>query len=236
MGNCGSSNEGIVKSFWEHIHLRKLDPTEYRDHVSEVLRTGTIDDEKHHQKDFVDKVLLNNDHKEISRKIFSNFKKSYPLQRNKYLAALFFLAKTDSKDAKHAFLDLLKLLNLKIVENNEQREPAFLKQDLVEILSLYVNLVSLFGVSSLKQISRDQYFENTLTQIYSPHHQKIYVDRQLAHYKGKFIPVNAFFDHEYLNFADDERVRDGLYAIGLEEQRTFKESLSTDFEGVKVVQ
>ena len=232
---CTYSNEGIVKGFWEHVNLRKLNPNEYRDHVYEAIRSGHMDDEKHHEKEFIDKVLVNNDHKDLSRKLFNNFRKTHPLKRNQYLAALFFLARSDGKDAKLAFLDLLKHLNLKIVENNEQKELAFVKSDLVEILSLYVNLVSLFGVSSLKQISKDNYFESTLNQVYSPHHQRVFIDRQLAHYKTRFVPVQSFFDHEYINFADDERVRDSLYTIGLEEQRNYKESVDTNFDGVKLI-
>lgn len=222
MGACAcnrSSDETIVRDFWQAIPLREVIPSKYTEHVKELIRKGSIDTESVYEKELVESHLLNKDHKDHSKKLFVGFKRDHPKLYNEFIVALFFLTKRDAREAHGAFIELIKTLNLDILSSGSNNEYEISKQEFVDILSLYVNLVSLYGVEYLKDFARDSlYFEKSLRQIYSVSHQHKFIDRQLENYKGYTIPLSKFFEHEYNNFADDTHVRDGLYETGLKEQ------------------
>lgn len=217
---CGrSSDESVVRDFWQSIPLREVTPTKYREYIDDLLRKGALDTESSYEKQLVETHLVNRDHKDQSRKLFIGFKRDHPKLYNQYLLALFFLTKRDARDARGAFIQLIKILNLDILTEGNNKDYEISKEQLIEILSLYVNLISFYGVEYLKEVAKDSlYFEKSLRQIYSTSHQNKFIERQLENYKDENVPLTNFFEHEYNNFADDTHVRDGLYEIGLKEQ------------------
>ena len=227
-----------LSEFWQKIQIRKIKSSDWKDIVKykqdKSGETNNIPEKN--WKSIINLNLSQPERKECSEKLFVNaMKKSEAMNSQQYLIlSLLFLCEKDisldSKEVKQVFIDLSSEYAIKQYFKVDEKGIQSLRKDkLLEILTFYVDLISLFGVSSLYSGKKE--ISDSLQQIYNEEIQRKYIEELLnKEYPGEFVNLDLFFAHQYPLLCNDEGIREVLWGIHdkkskLEEKRKADEAL-----------
>jgi hypothetical protein len=213
-------SDSELADFWQKIQLRNIKPKDWNQ-IIKNKKDKTSDNNHIPEKNWrsiIDLNLSNPERKECSEKIFLNaMNKSEAKNSQAYmLLSCLFLCEKDAPDAKNvkvAFVDLSNDNGFKnYLRVDEKGVTSISKVKLGEIVSFYVDLVSLFGIkiiySGKKEISEK------LEQTYAEDIQKKFTeDNVFKSYSEDFVNLDDFFANHYAILNNDEGIREQLWKI-----------------------
>jgi hypothetical protein len=219
---CGrSTNENYLNDFWKALPIRGNTPQEYKTLIDPMLKdVNSIEAEKVFEN-IIEKHLSSSDHKSISATLWKDAKsKGWPKRFNEFLLALVFLTSpSDLKADGETFLSIGKSLvpGAFISEGEgEKKTISIVRVELQDVLDIYVNLISLYGVNYVKSTvppTLQEDFENNLKEAYSKTEQTALLNKHFesVYQKKEAIPLDDFITKSLKYFADDTGIRDELF-------------------------
>jgi hypothetical protein len=213
-------SDSEISDFWSSLSLRKLPPADWRK-IIKTKQDKTGDNKnipENNWKQLVSVNIANADKKDIAEKIFVNAmnKSEAKLSQGYLLISLLFLCEkdlADSKAVKQAFIELSADYGFRnYFKVDEKGVYHITKAKLLELVSFYVDLISLFGVNFL--FSGKKEVAESLQKIYSEDIQKNYIDNVLfKSYSDEYVSLDAFFGSQYAFLINDEGIRESLWRI-----------------------
>jgi hypothetical protein len=208
--------ESVFKDFWGKIKLREITVKEYVESLKTNLKKGNITENR--WMTITDKLLTNPELAETSTSLFINALKNVDKEKQYLLfLSLLFLCHKNSHDAKKYFTECIKIYFNKdfAPKVKEENDEIFLnKSRLMEIVSFYINLISLFSVKELSNLcaGNKKDFEMHLEKVFDQEIQRLYLEEELLqNYKeDELINLTNFFEKEYIDLTDDSKIRERL--------------------------
>jgi hypothetical protein len=214
---CGSriSNEAIFKDFWDKIVLKNKPAKDWQTIISikRDAKEKKLTDGK--WMEIID-VMLVSDDKDVSVSLWRNAMKSSQEKGGEHLIVLacLFLVKKSSMDAKSSFISLASNYLKKFVVNEPTKTPQIKKEQMIEIITFYVNLISLFSVKEISSHAQNKKeFEAQMERIFSQQVQQFYISELMQPYKDDWVDLDKFFESQYMILTDDVKIRERLTAI-----------------------
>jgi hypothetical protein len=222
-----STAEYFLTEFWI-IPLRKKSPKEFFELIVNLIKTDKQLDNKNFLNKIVTPLLLNNDKKELSKKLFTD---AFSDERvGDLILSLFLITKYDANETKDNFRKLVEVFDMSdlIIDNapggKTTEELMFSRERLHNFLSYYVNLISLRTLGQFNPIteSEKEQFKN-LKEAFDPKIQAIYLARNLSD-SAQFKYDELF--NKYINsYLSDDNVRNELIHIyNLEAEKSKKQA------------
>jgi hypothetical protein len=134
------------------------------------------------------------------------------------------VSQTSSPSTTGSLRDSRELLTYNSLYSSNSGENKLIvkRDDLQEILKVYVNFVSLTPIPYISGLARhNDDFIQMMNEEYSEENQIGYINKILDKYGKETISVDLFFDDEYETLCDDSLVRTGLSLVN-----STKESLA----------
>jgi hypothetical protein len=222
MGNtCACLNPNSeISDFWSSLALRKINAGDWRKIVKtkQDKEGDTKNIQENNFKSLIDLNLSSSEKKELAQKIFVNAmnKSEAKLTQGYLIISLLFLCQKDLPDAKaikQVFIELSSDYGFKNYFNIDEKGAHHItKSKLYDIVSFYVDLISLFGVNII--YSGQKEVVDSLQKIYSDEIQKNYIENVLfKSYPDEFVSLDSFFSTQYPLLNNDEGIRQNLGLI-----------------------
>jgi hypothetical protein len=223
----------------------------------QLVNNSTIMEKLNVLKDnLINEFFYSKQHPEIAKNLFSQLIDHHKTELEDLLLALVFLTICDKNSVKISFKKMLKYYKpdyltsqstnetLKTAdtlsqENDSKKSSSkslidknlYIKKPcLSEILKIYVNLISLFTVDYLAEITPEKEdFIISMKEEFSFENQEKYVNKKLEFYDSEAISIDEFFDREFSSLSDDSLVRNGIsYCNFSKTNVNFFSTFSTD--------
>ena len=214
-------SDSELSDFWHKIEIRKINSKDWKDLVKfrkdKSGETKNIPEKS--WKSMINLNLSQPERKECSENLFVNaMKKSEAMNSQQYLLlSLIFLCERDlshhSKEVKQVFIDMSSEYAINQFFKTDEKGIKYVRKDkLLEILTFYVDLISLSGVSALYSGKKE--IVESLQQIYSEEIQRKYIEETLIkEYPEEYVNLDLFFAHQYPLLCNDEGIREVLWFI-----------------------
>lgn len=230
MGVCAtcqrSSDENTMKSFWNSLPIRSFTPTKFKTHLVTAAEKGNLFDEKHYLVHMMPLLTYDNE-KNTCDSLFLAARLNFSKRFSEYLLALMLLTTPNKTTAYSAFVEISKALKWNVLAEDKDDNLIIDIEYLIDIISIYVDLVTLFGLKYTKFLIEDkEKFEKEFTNIYAKSNQNKFIKEHFdTYYKDqKSVKLDSFFTNSYLYFSDDTNVRDYLYFINTSQNESKNET------------
>lgn len=225
MGVCGcgvrQNFESIYKEFFDKIKIRTTSAADWATKIKINFdgKQKKITDTK--WDNILKNILFFPDDSELSSIIFKRAITNSEQREGQHLIVLscLFLCTKNSFEAKKHFKDLASVtFGMKNEFKEENNILYFQKNKLFEIISFYVNLVSLLPVDKLSAFANNKTeFEELLNKTYAEKNQLRYIDEEfMTSQIGEWINLDEFFMSDYAKLVEDGKIRESLARISQE--------------------
>jgi hypothetical protein len=103
--------------------------------------------------------------------------------------------------------------------NSGENKVLVKRDDMLEILKVYVNFLSLVPVPYISGLARhNDDFIQMMNEEYSEENQTEFLNKILDKYGKESLSLDLFFDEEYPIFSDDSLVRTGISLINSQKE------------------
>jgi hypothetical protein len=209
---CGrTSNESLLKDFWDSFPIRRMSSTNYYiylknfDDISQDTFSSIV---------FSNKLFLTDDKETDNsiRQLLSEFIKEYDFRI--VLISFIFLTKSETADELFiTFKNICDMLKIKIYFIDMKQLLLIKSHELEKVLKTYVELVSLYTIDFVKSRSTDSEFENAMKQHYSLKNIEIYVGEMISNFISENILLKRFFEDSFEKLRNDGEIRNQLHKI-----------------------
>jgi hypothetical protein len=221
---CGCVNqtpfESILDLFWNGILIRNKS---LRD-IVDLIRTkkkGTSNIDKKKLDLFIEVLLINPDYKEISYKLFNNSLNEARKKNNEglFFLSLLFLGKGNETELTKNFLSIAMTqggLKNSILINLNNSKNLIKKESLYELISFYVNMISLMNVEILSDINDNkEIFIQELNNKFCLENQKQFIDNKIFenYQNDEDIEIESFIIDKFTILINDTYIRQWIYQI-----------------------
>lgn len=221
---CGCVNqtpfESILDLFWNGILIRNKS---LRD-IVDLIRTkkkGTSNIDKKKLDLFIEALLINPDYKEISYKLFNNSLNEARKKNNEglFFLSLLFLGKGNETELTKNFLSIAMTqggLKNSILINLNNSKNLIKKESLYELISFYVNMISLMNVEILSDINDNkEIFIQELNNKFCLENQKQFIDNKIFenYQNDEDIEIESFIIDKFTILINDTYIRQWIYQI-----------------------
>jgi hypothetical protein len=195
------------------LSIRSMKPDVYCEKVKDYRMKPLLYDVATKNK-FLSDFFDASHYKAITKEMIFDNINTFKTESNDLLLSLIFLTNKDKEKAKKAYLDLDKNFNINSVVYMSGA-PMLRKSKFVDILVYYVNLISLFCVTYISALSDDkQDCIHEMSENFKFEYQITLINNWLERYANQeYINVDDFFDNEYMQFANDASIREGLCCL-----------------------
>ncbi len=221
---CGCVNqtplESILDLFWNGILIRNKSLNDIVDLIRTKKKgTGNIDKKKLDL--FIEALLIHPDYKEISYKLFNNSLNEARKKNNEglFFLSLLFLGKGNETELTKNFLSIAMTqggLKNSIVINLNNSKNLIKKESLYELISFYVNMISLMNVEILSDINDNkEIFIQELNNKFCLENQKQFIDNKIFenYQNDEDIEIESFIIDKYTILINDTYIRQWIYQI-----------------------
>ncbi len=221
---CGCVNqtplESILDLFWNGILIRNKSLNDIVDLIRTKKKgTGNIDKKKLDL--FIEALLIHPDYKEISYKLFNNSLNEARKKNNEglFFLSLLFLGKGNETELTKNFLSIAMTqggLKNSIVINLNNSKNLIKKESLSELISFYVNMISLMNVEILSDINDNkEIFIQELNNKFCLENQKQFIDNKIFenYQNDEDIEIESFIIDKYTILINDTYIRQWIYQI-----------------------
>jgi hypothetical protein len=221
MGNClNQPPEIVMKQYWESLPIRQITPSLYKEFIRREIKPNTPLNMSLIAKSLLSpQLLLTSSDKfdKVTSTLFLNF---FERNRGDYklaiLSLIFLTTPTNSTELFISMRQIIKHLDIdffKTINNIEYVE----KRKLEKLLIIYVNLISLFSISYVKNLQDDYDFVFHLTEEYQFNYIENYVNDLLDHFINDNILFSKFLDNYMDKLGNDLVIREGLHRLHAED-------------------
>lgn len=221
---CGCINqtpfESILDLFWNGILIRNKSLNDIVDLIRTKKKgTGNIDKKKLDL--FIEALLINPDYKEISYKLFNNSLNEARKKNNEglFFLSLLFLGKGNETELTKNFLSIAMTqggLKNSILINLNNSKNLIKKESLYELISFYVNMISLMNVEILSDINDNkEIFIQELNNKFCLENQKQFIDNKIFenYQNDEDIEIESFIIDKFTILINDTYIRQWIYQI-----------------------
>ena len=221
---CGCINqtpfESILDLFWNGILIRNKSLNDIVDLIRTKKKgTGNIDKKKWDL--FIEALLINPDYKEISYKLFNNSLNEARKKNNEglFFLSLLFLGKGNETELTKNFLSIAMTqggLKNSILINLNNSKNLIKKESLYELISFYVNMISLMNVEILSDINDNkEIFIQELNNKFCLENQKQFIDNKIFenYQNDEDIEIESFIIDKFTILINDTYIRQWIYQI-----------------------
>ena len=221
---CGCVNqtpfESILDLFWNGILIRNKSLNDIVDLIRTKKKgTGNIDKKKLDL--FIEALLINPDYKEISYKLFNNSLNEARKKNNEglFFLSLLFLGKGNETELTKNFLSIAMTqggLKNSILINLNNSKTLIKKESLYELISFYVNMISLMNVEILSDINDNkEIFIQELNNKFCLENQKQFIDNKIFenYQNDEDIEIESFIIDKFTILINDTYIRQWIYQI-----------------------
>ena len=221
---CGCVNqtplESILDLFWNGILIRNKSLNDIVDLIRTKKKgTGNIDKKKLDL--FIEALLINPDYKEISYKLFNNSLNEARKKNNEglFFLSLLFLGKGNETELTKNFLSIAMTqggLKNSILINLNNSKNLIKKESLYELISFYVNMISLMNVEILSDINDNkEIFIQELNNKFCLENQKQFIDNKIFenYQNDEDIEIESFIIDKFTILINDTYIRQWIYQI-----------------------
>ena len=221
---CGCINqtpfESIFDLFWNGILIRNKSLNDIVDLIRTKKKgTGNIDKKKLDL--FIEALLINPDYKEISYKLFNNSLNEARKKNNEglFFLSLLFLGKGNETELTKNFLSIAMTqggLKNSILINLNNSKNLIKKESLYELISFYVNMISLMNVEILSDINDNkEIFIQELNNKFCLENQKQFIDNKIFenYQNDEDIEIESFIIDKFTILINDTYIRQWIYQI-----------------------
>ena len=221
---CGCINqtpfESILDLFWNGILIRNKSLNDIVDLIRTKKKgTGNIDKKKLDL--LIEALLINPDYKEISYKLFNNSLNEARKKNNEglFFLSLLFLGKGNETELTKNFLSIAMTqggLKNSILINLNNSKNLIKKESLYELISFYVNMISLMNVEILSDINDNkEIFIQELNNKFCLENQKQFIDNKIFenYQNDEDIEIESFIIDKFTILINDTYIRQWIYQI-----------------------
>ena len=210
----------ILDLFWNGILIRNKSLNDIVDLIRTKKKgTGNIDKKKLDL--FIEALLIHPDYKEISYKLFNNSLNEARKKNNEglFFLSLLFLGKGNETELTKNFLSIAMTqggLKNSIVINLNNSKNLIKKESLYELISFYVNMISLMNVEILSDINDNkEIFIQELNNKFCLENQKQFIDNKIFenYQNDEDIEIESFIIDKYTILINDTYIRQWIYQI-----------------------
>ena len=206
--------------FWNGILIRNKSLNDIVDLIRTKKKgTGNIDKKK--LDFFIEALLINPDYKEISYKLFNNSLNEARKKNNEglFFLSLLFLGKGNETELTKNFLSIAMTqggLKNSILINLNNSKNLIKKESLYELISFYVNMISLMNVEILSDINDNkEIFIQELNNKFCLENQKQFIDNKIFenYQNDEDIEIESFIIDKFTILINDTYIRQWIYQI-----------------------
>ena len=206
--------------FWNGILIRNKSLNDIVDLIRTKKKgTGNIDKKKLDL--FIEALLINPDYKEISYKLFNNSLNEARKKNNEglFFLSLLFLGKGNETELTKNFLSIAMTqggLKNSILINLNNSKNLIKKESLYELISFYVNMISLMNVEILSDINDNkEIFIQELNNKFCLENQKQFIDNKIFenYQNDEDIEIESFIIDKFTILINDTYIRQWIYQI-----------------------
>ena len=221
---CGCINqtpfESILDLFWNGILIRNKSLNDIVDLIRTKKKgTGNIDKKKLDL--FIEALLIHPDYKEIAYKLFNNSLNEARKKNNEglFFLSLLFLGKGNETELTKNFLSIAMTqggLKNSILINLNNSKNLIKKESLYELISFYVNMISLMNVEILSDINDNkEIFIQELNNKFCLENQKQFIDNKIFenYQNDEDIEIESFIIDKFTILINDTYIRQWIYQI-----------------------
>jgi hypothetical protein len=211
-----------IDSYWEQLPIRQMSMIEYKKKFF-ILNVIDLKDLQTFNRLFVREELLLAGSPEIQniyREMFIDYAKENDIY--KLIFSFLILCRNDeSIDKIVVMVEMNKLLNLKIINENTDKSFYMTKDTYRELLEIYIKLVSEHTVKYLRKI-KNANVEADLEKIFSKENREKLIEESVNGIvlDGK-IHLKVMVKTDWPFLCDDSLVRDRLLQLHLNNSRIF---------------
>ena len=221
---CGWVNqtpfESILDLFWNGILIRNKSLRDIVDLIR-AKKKGTSNIDKKKLDLFIEALLINPDYKEISYKLFNNSLNEARKKNNEglFFLSLLFLGKGNETELTKNFLSIAMTqggLKNSILINLNNSKNLIKKESLYELISFYVNMISLMNVEILSDINDNkEIFIQELNNKFCLENQKQFIDNKIFenYQNDEDIEIESFIIDKFTILINDTYIRQWIYQI-----------------------
>ena len=218
---CGCNRElsieSILNLFWNGLIIRQ----KQFDDIVDMIRTkksGTGEITKKKWELFIDGLLTNPDYKEISHHLFDTALNEARKRKNEGLLflSILFLGKGNDSDLIKAFLSIAMTqggFKDSITINMNNSNNLIKKKDLNDIISFYVEMISLMSIDSLSSISDNkELFKHDLEKKFNIDNQEKFIENKIFENYALVdqIDIENFILEKHSILSNDSYIREWL--------------------------
>ena len=206
--------------FWNGILIRNKSLNDIVDLIRTKKKgTGNIDKKKLDL--FIEALLINPDYKEISYKLFNNSLNEARKKNNEglFFLSLLFLGKGNETELTKNFLSIAMTqggLKNSILINLNNSKNLIKKESLYDLISFYVNMISLMNVEILSDINDNkEIFIQELNNKFCLENQKQFIDNKIFenYQNDEDIEIESFIIDKFTILINDTYIRQWIYQI-----------------------
>ena len=218
---CGCVNqtplESILDLFWNGILIRNKSLND----IVDLIRTKKKGTGKKKLDLFIEVLLINPEYKEISYKLFNNSLNEARKKNNEglFFLSLLFLGKGNETELTKNFLSIAMTqggLKNSILINLNNSKNLIKKESLYELISFYVNMISLMNVEILSDINDNkEIFIQELNNKFCLENQKQFIDNKIFenYQNDEDIEIESFIIDKFTILINDTYIRQWIYQI-----------------------
>ncbi len=211
------SMESILNLFWNGLIVRQKG----FDDIVDMIRTkkkGTGEITKKKWELFIDGLLTNPDNKEISYQLFNTALNEARKRKNEGLLflSILFLGKGNDSELTKAFLSIAMTqggYKDSITINMNNSNNLIKKKDLNDIISFYIDMISLMSVDSLSSISDNkELFKQEFEKKFCIDNQEKFIENKIFENYALVdqIDIENFILEKHSILSNDSYIREWL--------------------------
>ena len=204
-------DETIFNEFFKELILNEKPIQDIYDVIT-IKKGSKVSNEINDKKWFIiiESILYNLNNKEISinywQKVIKYIKENS--KENYLILSLFFFPHDKLEDCKTYFI---KFLNLMREETNEEKMKMISKDDLKNILTLYIYIISRGAAEDLQALSNNpKNMVDYCNTVFSDENIEKYVNEKFLSNDEDEIDINTFLNNHYKLINDNSLIRNEI--------------------------
>jgi hypothetical protein len=205
------NDESIFNDFFKDLLINEKPVQDIYDVIT-IKKGSKVTNEINDKKWFIiiESILYNLNNKEISinywQKVIKYIKENS--KENYLILSLFFFPHDKLEDCKTYFI---KFLNLMREETNEEKMKMISKDELKNILTIYIYMISRGAAEDLQALSNDpKNMVDYCNTVFSDENIEKYVNEKFLSNEEDEIDINTFLNNHYKLINDNSLIRNEI--------------------------
>jgi hypothetical protein len=205
------NDESILNDFFKDLLINEKPVQDIYDVIT-IKKGSKVTNEINDKKWFIiiESILYNLNNKEISinywQKVIKYIKENS--KENYLILSLFFFPHDKLEDCKTYFI---KFLNLMREETNEEKMKMISKDELKNILTIYIYMISRGAAEDLQALSNDpKNMVDYCNTVFSDENIEKYVNEKFLSNEEDEIDINTFLNNHYKLINDNSLIRNEI--------------------------